>query len=86
MDKDLTFGQANKLEKFYIQAKKTLLPNGFNLRTGGNGGSKTCEEVKARMRQAHIGIQAGEKHPMFGRKRPDVIARNKLGKGLKVGQ
>jgi len=37
--------------------------------------------IKDKISQSHIGIHAGKKNPMFGKKRPDTVERNKQHSG-----
>lgn len=42
-------------EDKYINLYNTLSPNGYNLKTGGNLGSKHCEETKKKIGDSHKG-------------------------------
>lgn len=42
-------------EDKFINLYDTLSPNGYNLKTGGNLGSKHCEETKKKIGEAHKG-------------------------------
>ena len=53
-------------EQHYIEVFDTLWPHGYNLTKGGDG-VLPCEETKRKLSKAHKGLQAGEKHPMFGK-------------------
>ena len=55
-----------KHEEMMIEQLGTLVPNGYNLTTGGEGG-KHCEESRKKMSIK----QSGENHPMFGKNHTD---------------
>lgn len=55
----LTLQSANHFEKFYIKEHKSLSPNGYNLKDGGDN-SLYSEESRKRMSEARI----GEKHTL----------------------
>ena len=59
------------------------LDNLCNLSRGGHGlsGYRFTAEQKARVSEAHIGIQAGEKHPLFGKPKTNET-RQKISAGL----
>lgn len=69
--------ELNKLEIFYIEIYDSY-NNGYNSTKGGDGvtGCKCTgmydknftEEHRKKLSKAHIGIQAGNKHPMYGKK------------------
>ena len=42
----------NNYEKYYIKKYNTMVPNGYNLREGGNGGGKHSEETKKKISNA----------------------------------
>lgn len=56
----------DQLEITYIKELNTLVPNGYNIRTGGSNGQH-CEESRERMRQAKL----GQKNHNFGKPRSD---------------
>jgi group I intron endonuclease len=58
----LTLQSANHFEEFYIKRFGTVVPNGYNLASGG-GVFAHCEESKKRMSDAI----KGENHPFFGK-------------------
>jgi group I intron endonuclease len=54
-------------EKKFIYAFDTLIPNGYNIRTGGSNG-KHCEESKEKMRLQKL----GDKNHNYGKPRTDL--------------
>ena len=61
-------------EKRSIDLYRTLVPHGYNIRTGGSNGSH-CEESRERMRIAKL----GERNPNFGKPRTEDF-KQKLSK------
>jgi len=59
--------EANRIEIEEIRNHNSVCPNGYNLTRGGDDPP----------------VMRGEDNPMFGRKRPDVIKRNKKATGRK---
>lgn len=59
-------------EQFYI----SLYPNLVNSTTGGESNKVLCEDVRKRIGEKMKGKLVGERNPMFGKKRPDLKARN----------
>lgn len=57
--------EAFELEKRFIAEYNSVWPNGYNISTGGGGGSgvKRSEETKQKMSEA----KKGENHPMYGK-------------------
>lgn len=53
----------------------------YNLQNGGNT-AETTEEIKEKIRQSHIGLLAGEKHPMYGKHHTEE-SRKKMSESLK---
>ena len=53
-------------EQYYIEVFDTLWPHGYNLTKGGDG-VIPCEETRRKLSKTHKGLQAGEKHPFFGK-------------------
>jgi len=51
--------QLDYLERHYIGALNTMVPNGYNLSPGGNSNGKHSEETKEKIRRAHLGIPKG---------------------------
>ncbi len=45
--------QLDFYENNFINLYNTIVPNGYNLKTGGNLGSKHCEETKRKIGNAH---------------------------------
>jgi len=82
--KDLTELESFDLEKQYIQRigrrDKGQGPL-CNLTNGGEGPSLS-EETKRKISEAHIGLQAGDKHPMYGKNHSE-ISKQKISKALK---
>lgn len=56
----------DKLEIFYIKTFQSLVPTGYNIRTGGANG-KHCKESKEKMRLSKL----GSKNPNYGKPRSD---------------
>lgn len=56
----------------------------YNSTLGGDGttGHFVSEETRELIRQ-NTPVKSGSNHPMYGRKRPDVVERNKAQKGIK---
>lgn len=65
--KNLTKSEADNFEKILIEKLNTMNPNaGYNLRAGGS--EVIFSEVsKRKMSESHIGLLAGENHPMYGK-------------------
>jgi len=55
-------------EKYWIKYYRSKVPNGYNLTDGGEGMCGYClsEETKQKISKSQIGLQAGEKNPMYG--------------------
>lgn len=49
--------ELNEYEKRYIQEYNTLVPNGYNLMTGGGNGRRHAKETRERMSSTRIGKQ-----------------------------
>ena len=45
----------NKIETAYIKAFNTIAPNGYNLKSGGDGGGKQHAETKAKLKALNLG-------------------------------
>jgi hypothetical protein len=60
-------------EKILIQLHNTLIPNGYNMTEGGNGGKEHTKTYKQEMSDRFM----GEKNPFFNRKHTDV-SRQKI--------
>lgn len=58
---ELSNDTLNKLEEEFIEKFNTLIPNGYNLKTGGNQ-PKLSEETKSRMSIAKLGKKFSEEH------------------------
>jgi group I intron endonuclease len=73
----------NNAEEYYIEWYNTLVPNGYNLRTGGNSSGKHNSETLARMSNARKGSKnpmygkRGKLHHLFGKKH-SIEAKNKM--------
>lgn len=69
--------KANELEKYYIIELNTKAPDGYNLTDGGEGvsGYKFTKEEREKLSKSHIGLQAGEKHPLWGKHHTDETKR-----------
>lgn len=72
-------------EQQYIRCYNTLVPNGYNLETGGNGGKHLSEITCYKISENHADV-SGELNPMYGVKRPEVGELNKKLKGKAVNQ
>lgn len=61
--------ELNEKEKFWISYYDCLVPNGYNICTGGEGaiGWHPTDEQRSKMRESHIGLAVGEKNPMYGK-------------------
>lgn len=61
--------ELDEKERFWIKYYDSLVPNGYNICTGGEGarGWRPTDEQRAKMRESHIGLAAGEKNPMYGK-------------------
>lgn len=68
---ELSNDTLNKLEEKFIEKFNTLIPNGYNLKTGGNQ-PKLSEETKNRMSVAKLGKRFSEEH-----KKKLSLAQNK---------
>jgi group I intron endonuclease len=67
-----TAEQSDELEIFYIKTYNTLVPNGYNLETGGNKNKFLSEETKKKMSLSRIG------HPSYTTNESKI----KISKGL----
>jgi group I intron endonuclease len=68
---------ADEFESEYIQRYLTLVPNGYNLRTGGKV-SQLSPETKLKISRKHKGKKLSEEHKQkikAGVNRPEVLAR-----------
>jgi group I intron endonuclease len=77
----------NYKELHWVQRLDSLVPNGYNLKEGGNGGGKATSQAKKRMRDSHLGKKQSaetiEKRiaPLRGKSRPaHVIQAMRNGK------
>ena len=52
--------EINEKEEYYIKILKSLTPNGYNLKTGGDKG-KDSDETKQKKKEAHTGMEHSEK-------------------------
>ena len=98
---NLTKEEAEKIEIKLIKKYNTLLPNGYNIETGGNSCGKFSEETKKKLSESKKGkkhsedtkrkmseCRIGEKHPMYG-KHLSENHKNKLSesqKGKRTGK
>ena len=69
---------ANTLEVEEIRNFDSISPKGYNLNAGGDG-KDPCDETRKRI----SAVTSGKNNPMYGRKRPDTVERNKAGHGEK---
>ena len=53
--------EMNSDEQYYIKLFKTLYPNGYNLKEGGDGGI-LCEETRRKISKSHKGKTLSEEH------------------------
>jgi group I intron endonuclease len=53
---DLTLSQANKYEEFYIKEHNTLVPNGYNLKLGGDNHAMS-DDVKRKIGDKNRGVK-----------------------------
>ncbi|MDD4242774.1 MAG: GIY-YIG nuclease family protein [Bacilli bacterium] len=61
LEEGLTLEEANERESYWIAEHNTLVPNGYNLMTGGNN-STPCEESRKLMSEAGLGREKTEEH------------------------
>lgn len=61
LEDNLTFEQAEQLERYYIQLYNTISPNGYNLTSGGEIKKEVSEETRKRLRDSHLGHKKSEK-------------------------
>jgi group I intron endonuclease len=61
--------ELDEKERFWITHYDCIVPNGYNICTGGEGarGWHPTDEQRAKMRQSHIGKVTGAKNPMYGK-------------------
>ena len=52
--------EINEKEEYYIKILKSLTPNGYNLKSGGDKG-KDSDETKQKKKEAHTGMEHSEK-------------------------
>lgn len=57
---------ANELEQFYIKQVNSVVPNGYNLDSGGHENNKHSTETKEKIRNSLRGKYVGRKSSMFG--------------------
>ena len=67
IEKCKSIEELNKKEIFYIKKYNTLIPNGYNIRNGGNY-SPMSESSKIKMSISKKGQNSGEKNPNFNGK------------------
>lgn len=72
-------------ETYYISVYDCMNNNyGYNLETGGNQNKHPSDETRQKMSESHIGLQAGENNPMWGKPKSDEtkrkISESKIGK------
>ena len=72
-------------EQFYIDILKEKFEI-YNIceKAGSRLGAKVSQETKDKLSKMRKGTNSGENNPMYGKKRPDLAERNKLGKGKKL--
>ena len=62
----------NYLERFWISTFNTIIPNGYNIESGGQDtgiGMKHSKDTKNKLSS----INQGEKHPFFGKKHSEEV-------------
>ena len=57
-----TIEDLHKREIFWIKELKSLKPNGYNIKPGGNGGGKHSKETKLKISEGHKGKILSEEH------------------------
>lgn len=73
--------EINEKEEYYIKILKSLTPNGYNLKTGGDKG-KDSDETKQKKKEAHIGMEHSEKTKeniskgQIGNRRNSMVRKN----------
>ena len=60
LEENLTAEQAEQLEKYYIKLYNTMVPNGYNLTSGGEIKKEISEETRKRLRESHLGYKNSE--------------------------
>lgn len=77
----LTEAEAHEVEMQHIAALRPYLTN---ITAGGEGvsGLKFTEAQRKKLSDSHMGVQAGEKHPLYGTQRP-VHVRERIREALK---
>lgn len=64
--------ELNDYEKQYIKEYNTLVPNGYNIQSGGALGRIHCDESREKMRQSKL----GDKNHNFGKPRTNECKKN----------
>lgn len=71
----LTKKEAEALEVKLIASLNTQIPNGYNIAPGGGATGGVSDYTRKKMSESHIGLFAGEKHPMYGRHHSEETKR-----------
>ena len=75
------YNEINEKEEYYIKTLNSLIPNGYNLKTGGDNG-KDSDETKQKKKDAHTGLEHTEKTKeniskgQIGNRRNSMVRRN----------
>lgn len=76
LEKCKTQNELNEKEKKWIKMFNSLVPNGYNIAEGGNGGNLGKDIIKKRqLNVIKNGTYAGKNNPMFGKKHSEETRR-----------
>lgn len=79
-----TLDESNEREPFWIKELNSLVPNGYNLKEGGDAGGPDSSET----RQKKSLSKQGEKNSFYGKKHSEEakikISKSKMGKKLQL--